>query len=257
MDESEKSNAESQYENHPCVELDPFLAIETEHGPIFRRELFDAAYAAYQSLDHLDHLNRQKRDTLEIEHTDRFLRQKITLRDCTGKKHEKPVLAAGYRTQFDGQPHVTRRCWIYNSLQRLGGMYNECLPEDLLPYTFGVQYTKTEESNCFEEDEIQHTSGTWVNEWERSDLCDRLAIILKQNIGSTAAHVNKIVCFGLGCFPAPWKHNAKRSYISASRCVYSSRHYRIAAGRHGTTSLRSRSCILCCWQSSHRNTFRL
>ncbi|KAH7339197.1 hypothetical protein BKA66DRAFT_435147 [Pyrenochaeta sp. MPI-SDFR-AT-0127] len=65
---------------------------------------------------------------------------------------------------------------------------------------------------CFEEKELTEKAAVWIQEWQRSELRSRLSVFLQEHAKKTLERVDKIMCFGLGCFPTQWERSRQRSY---------------------------------------------
>ncbi|KAF1947532.1 hypothetical protein EJ02DRAFT_306281, partial [Clathrospora elynae] len=50
------------------------------------------------------------------------------------------------------------------------------------------------------------------SEWQNSEICHKLSAFLQEHAGTTMQHVDKIICFGLGCFPSKHERAQKRAY---------------------------------------------
>lgn len=191
------------------VELDPILEAEAKYGPVFRRELFDAAYVAYSSIKDI---GLEDRVVLKDGSKTRHLRTEVTLLDIYGQEHKVRVLADGNRVEHHGQQYVSKRMWMYSCIQELGSTYGEGRQCALLPYSFGTYDMEVNMDRCFEEKELTEKATVWIKDWQKSEMYQRLTAFLEEHAGKSVEHVDKIICFGLGCFPSKWEHNGKRSY---------------------------------------------
>ncbi len=175
--------------------MDPILEAEAQHGPIFRRELFNAAYAAHIMV--LGRSPEEQRDACK---------NKITLRDIYGIERTMP-LTCGFES--NGQSYAWKRMWGYNSLQSLGDMIAGPNQEYLLPYT--VEFQDYPDEDCFDADNIEEQAKLCTEEWKASDICHRLTAFLEEHVGKSMRRVDQILCFGLGCISADkW---CERSFI--------------------------------------------
>ncbi|RAR14540.1 hypothetical protein DDE83_002113 [Stemphylium lycopersici] len=187
------------YESYPedsVVELNPILDAEAQYGPVFRRELFNAAYAVWQSLQ--DHSRQDEKSS------------EITVLNVYGREVQMVVPRDGEEFGLDGVRLVLTPSWGYNHLQSLGKTYGqiktspgESLDLPLCPYMIGARRTRPEsESSCFEMSTIKDNEGAWRQLWESSEICHRLTAFIEEHAGKTMRNVDQIVCFGLGCLTA-------------------------------------------------------
>jgi hypothetical protein len=203
--------AEAQSETVPVIQLKPILDAQEKHGPIFRRELFDVAYAAYLSIDDKD---PNEQEYMEASRQSRVLRTAITLPDIYGVGQKSLVLREGVVTERAKKPCVSKRVWIFNDLQGLGARYGEADYDRLIPFEFGTtNVTIEEEEGDSTSAEFLDKAARWRAEWEASDLHSRLtAFIEGHSLGEE--RVEQIICFGLGC-PVSDSHSRslRRSYV--------------------------------------------
>lgn len=202
---SESSRVDDWDSDGSVVDLDFILEAEAQHGPLFRRELFDVAYAAWQTL-----INESSdgHELVKDMSQSKEGRGTVTLLDIYGNQVETSV------TMNKSDDHsVTKRVWMYESLQRLGHLYGQNKANSLRPYTFGWRYIDDEEIDCFEPSVIEAKAPAWEQEWQDSKLCSRLTDFLNQHASSTIEHVDKIICFGLGCFATKQERAGKRDYF--------------------------------------------
>ncbi|KAF1844281.1 uncharacterized protein K460DRAFT_408572 [Cucurbitaria berberidis CBS 394.84] len=197
-----------QYLNEIIVELDPIVEAESKHGPVFRRELFDVAYATYRSIED----NHSKASDIVIDRRgNKFLREKITLLDIYGKERKVRIQADGKCIKYNGQPCMSKRVWAYKCIQSLGQAYN--CGEDLCPFNFGVHIIQTEAKDCFKVEDMTAKAGIWAEEWKKSEIYSRLTAFLEEHAGKRMQRVDKILCFGLGCFRTELGRETKRPYV--------------------------------------------
>lgn len=196
--------------NQDIIDLDPILAAEAKHGPVFRRELFDAAYDAYKSIisaapeePELNGWGNKKQ----------LLREKVTLLDINGDEFSAHVPRDGDVVQREEGPCILRRVWEYASIQELGHMYGAGVRHGLCPYSFAQTEIEVDKGDCFKEDDLLERAPSWKKEWEKSDVFHRLTEFLNEHAAETMVHVDKIVCFGLGCLKAWHEEGGHRSYM--------------------------------------------
>ncbi|KAH7080944.1 hypothetical protein FB567DRAFT_532145 [Paraphoma chrysanthemicola] len=200
----------------PVIQLQPILAAQAKHGPIFRRELFDVAYAAYKSIDEGDanEIAHRKLDSSSF-----FTDQEVLLHDLWGNEHPKSILREGIETREDDVIRHKRN-WLYNSLQRLGRAYGHNSAKDkrytlsLLPFDFGTRSFPIEEHNPSVETVPQETLNQWAAQWETSELRSRLSSFFQGEARRQLQHIDQIICFGLGrpLEVSPWPAAACRAY---------------------------------------------
>ncbi|CAO2652524.1 Nn.00g008070.m01.CDS01 [Neocucurbitaria sp. VM-36] len=209
-DDSQLQDSSDQYVDTGIVKLGPILEAESRHGPVFRREIFDAAYSAYQSIKDIGcETSRIMSDGTES----RILDEKVTLLDINGEERSVYVMKEGNRIEHDGVPHVSKRVWRYNCIQCLGHERAEFKKENLCSYDFGTRDVEVDGKDCFKEEDVIAKSGVWTKEWTNSEMYRRLTAFLEEHAGKTMQHIDRIICFGLGCFTTKWGQAAKRSYI--------------------------------------------
>jgi hypothetical protein len=75
--------------NVSIIQLKPILDAQKKHGPIFRRELFDVAYAACLAINDKD---PNEQVYMSDGRQTRSLRTPITLLDIYGVEKKRPVL---------------------------------------------------------------------------------------------------------------------------------------------------------------------
>jgi hypothetical protein len=110
------------------IQLKPILEAQEKHGPIFRREIFDFAYAAWLTINN-DNLKEQGDMSDD--------RQSITLLDIHGVKQKTFVQREGVITERHNKPCVSKRAWVYRQLQGLGLDWGEVEVDwKLLPFDF-------------------------------------------------------------------------------------------------------------------------
>lgn len=206
-----KSNKEKEA---ALIELQPILEVQRTHGPIFRRELFDAAYAAYlvikddDSEEHMYYDNGKPHILLKSE---------MTLLDIYGNEKRLPVMREGVVEEGYGLKYIWRRVWMYNDLQEMGirygqQQYNHGMP--LVPFTFGIRHVPVEAGKKCVKDDFHDKVEKWKVEWESSNLHRRLITLLTTHAGKGAQRVDQIICFGLGA-PVSFEHPRAqhRSYV--------------------------------------------
>jgi hypothetical protein len=206
------STEKAQDQIEPVVQLRPILEAREKHGPIFRRELFDAAYVAYLSINDNDPSEvvymkdgRQKP----------LLRTEATLLDIYGIKRKFPILREGIKSQWDNKSFVGRRAWRYDDLQGLGYRYGKAEHEQLLPFSFSIRYDALEEKCHSIGANFHDKTVAWRSEWEVSELYCHLTTFLEEHAGRTAQRVDQIICFGLNCPVASSEYpiQSRRSYF--------------------------------------------
>lgn len=103
------------------VEIEPILEAEAKHGPVFRRELFDAAYLAWQKsrLDYAEEREEGGDGELQRNEFGRY-----TVNDIYGVEQKMRIRLADTEIERTGQLRRTRSIWMYNSLQHLGHFYH-------------------------------------------------------------------------------------------------------------------------------------
>lgn len=199
----------------PVMQLKPILDAQKEHGPIFRRELFDIAYRSWLAIDENAPENRIPEDEDEDEDASirRFLHSKAVVADIYGTKHKTTLFREGRLREIHGQAYKFNRCWTYHDLQDLGHRYANN-HDSLLPFNFGSRSGLVREEV---EDETMppdfHTKAAdFRNEWEASDIHHHLVVFLEKHAGTTT-HVDQIICFGLGSpVSSPHPRQLRRAY---------------------------------------------
>jgi hypothetical protein len=202
--------ATTQNEMEPVVRFQPILQAEAQHGPIFRRELFNAAYDAYKCIKDPD---PKEKPLLINGRPSTILRDMITLLDIYSKKREASVLRAGHTIEEDGKTYLVRRVWLHSSIHALARTLAMGSPDSLIPYNFGTRHIDVEEGDCFTKEDLQDKTEQWRADWEASKFYCKLTEFLKKHAGHTAERVDQIACFGLGCLPSKWPRHQRRSYI--------------------------------------------
>jgi hypothetical protein len=193
----EVPTATAENGNVSVVQLKPILDAQEKHGPIFRRELFDVAYAACLAINDKD---PNEHVYMSDGRQTRSLRTPITLLDIYGVEKKRPVLREGRITEHDSKPYVSKRAWIYNQLQSLGTMYGEVdVDWSLLPFEFGTIDVPLEEEQNTIHPEFHNMAAQWREEWKASGLYAHLTAFLEEHAGDAAQRVDQIICFGLGC----------------------------------------------------------
>jgi hypothetical protein len=213
--ERDTTSTESDVHNYPGfnIQLKPILEAEEKYGPVFRRELFDAAYAAFLAIDDSE---PDGQTSPEQQWRSWYLRTEATVLDIYGNEHK--VLVPKYEakhevTTFEGEKRSRqmRRIWLYNELQQLGRSHGEDRDGLLLPFTFVSQDIKDKDCPL---NELSHdlTAKRRVEKtWGTSKLNESITKFLQQHAGSTAQHVDQIICFGLGC-PISASQQTDRTY---------------------------------------------
>ncbi|OAL56342.1 hypothetical protein IQ07DRAFT_4808 [Pyrenochaeta sp. DS3sAY3a] len=196
--------------NEDIIDMDPILAAEAKHGPVFRRELFNVAYDAYNSIMSAA---PEEPDFNSWGKQNQLLRQKFTLLDINGDEFSAQVPRDGDVVQRREGPRILERVWGYASIQQLGHMYGDGVRHGLCPYTFIQIEREVDKSDCFKEEELLKHAPSWRKKWEKSDMFHHLTKFLNAHAGETMVHVDKIVCFGLGCLKAWQEKGGHRSYI--------------------------------------------
>lgn len=191
------------------VEIEPILEAEAKHGPGFRRELFDAAYLAWQKsrLDYAEEREEGGDGELQRNEFGRY-----TVNDIYGVEQKMRIRLADTEIERTGQLRRTRSIWMYNSLQHLGHFYHEGMLDMLNPYSFGWHYLDREDEPCSRSADFEEKAKVWEQDWQCSNLYSQFITFLEQHIATTAVRVDKIVCFGLGCFLFKHASSGKRSY---------------------------------------------
>jgi hypothetical protein len=209
---SRKTMASAQNEVVPVIELKPVLAAQEKHGPIFRRELFDVAYAAYLSIDDKD---PNEQVYMKDGRQSKILRTAKTLPDIYGIERKCPILRECMVTERENKPYVTKRVWVYNDLQALGLRYSEAEYDRLLPFQFGTTLLPIEEGEVDHMGaEFQDKIAQWRVEWEASNLSHRLTTFFKAHSQHVTKRVDQIMCFGLGSpVSEPDPISLRRSYV--------------------------------------------
>jgi hypothetical protein len=210
--DTSSADANPQDENDPVVQLKPILEAQEKHGPIFRRELFDVAYAAHCAINDDD---PDEQVYMKDGQQSRLLRTKATLLDINGIKCKSLVPRACMKGQNGKKSFVMRRAWRYNSLQNLGLMYAQGYFKDLLPIQFmQVDYGVKEESHSSAA-QIEDKVAGCRTEWTTSEMYHRLTTLLEENAGHTMHRVDQIICFGLDCpiSRSQVKKSFGRSYV--------------------------------------------
>lgn len=185
------------------IELEPILEAQRTYGPIFRRKLFDAAYAAYLSLKDDDPEEQLYMDNGKLSP---ILRTWPTLLDIYGKEQKLPVLREGIlaeRGQLweQGRPSVGKRVWMYDDLQKMGDWYGKRRHDEsvtLVPFTFGLRYVPVEDEILRAESDLDNKAQNWKTEWENSKFHHELIVLLETHAGSASQRIDQIICFGLG-----------------------------------------------------------
>jgi hypothetical protein len=180
------------------MQLQPILQAQATHGPIFRRELFDAAYAVYMSLKNNN--NSEEQNPSEAIHISAVPRELIRLPDIYGVERLDLATKDDVLAEFEGKQFVTKLLWSYNSLHHLGRTYDEDGSERLMPFTFTMLHESIDEQKCYTTSELYAQSSQRKAEWEDSEFCGRIKAFLEDHAGPTVTRVHKIICFGLGCF---------------------------------------------------------
>jgi hypothetical protein len=184
-----------QDENTYVVQLKPILEAQEKHGPIFRRELFDVAYAAHLSINDKD-LNEQTYTKDHQQNTSSC--NKVTLLDIYSTERRQTVTMARDMIGHDGKRHMTRRIWIYSDLQHLGYYYGQGKHDRLLPFAFGFTGRPVAEQEDLEGSEFRDKAMQWRSEWEASEVHHNLTTFLRKHARDAAQRIDQIVCFGLG-----------------------------------------------------------
>ena len=181
------------------VQLDPILEAEARHGPVFRRDLFDVAYAAYQFL------NLCSLEELRDKH-----QNEITLRNIYGNDSTGRAMMGGDLSDHGSRLQVSQRAMMYNSIQSLGFAYGQRSEDRLCSYSLGVRYVDAKQEDCFSPNTLEEQGKAWAQEWRASEMYQRLTDFMQQHAGKLMQNVDKIVCFGLGCLNA---QRGKRAYM--------------------------------------------
>ncbi|KAJ4373294.1 hypothetical protein N0V83_003588 [Neocucurbitaria cava] len=212
-----KDASDDEYVNTSVVELGPILEAESKYGPIFRRELFDVAYAAHLSIQN----KRQKTSDLlggEQEGEENIVSDdQVVLLDIYGNERKVYLMGDGVRVEHNGIPYITQRCWSYRSIQSLGYAYGGGgggNRDQLCPYDLGsARHVEADAKDCFKVEVLTENSIAWKGEWTNSEMYHRITAFLDEHAGKTMQHVDKIICFGLGCFDAKYPLAVKCRYI--------------------------------------------
>jgi hypothetical protein len=205
------TTAKTQSKIAPVLQLKPILDVQERHGPIFRRELFNVAYAAYLSIDDKD---PNEQVYMKDGRQSGILRTAKTLPDIYGIERKWPILREGVVTERDNKPYVTKRVWAYNDLQALGLRYGKAEYDMLLPFQFGTTLLPSEAEENYLSAEFHHKAAQWRAEWEASNLSHRLTTFFKDNPQHVTKQVEQIMCFGLGSpVSEPDVTILRRSYV--------------------------------------------
>jgi hypothetical protein len=192
-----ETETEAWTNSRKIISYQPILEAQSDHGPIFRRELFAAAYAAY-------HKNRsQSTRQHDLADSISFDANEFVVPDIYGVKRTIHTSSAGTLVDIDGGKFVTKRSWHYSSLQHLGTRYvydDNDEPRFLIPFGFTTQYAAIDTTDCFAESELSALASQMKAEWEASALHHQLIAFLEKHITPAAKRIDKIICFGLGCF---------------------------------------------------------
>jgi hypothetical protein len=194
------------------IQLKPILAAEEKYGPVFRRELFDAAYAAFLAIDDS---NPDEQVSVEEGWRSGYLRTEATVLDIYGNEHKVLVPKYEAKIEFGKRSIQTRRAWSYEDLQDLGRKYGEQRDDPLLPFTFTRIDIENENRHM---DALSHDPAVKrraEEAWDMPKLKDSITKFLQQHAGSTAQHVDQIICFGLACPISPSQDTERthRSYV--------------------------------------------
>jgi hypothetical protein len=188
------TNEEAQV-NFPTMQFEPILEALKKHGPIFRREQFEAAYAAYHAIDNDEPETEPYKNYLGRESM--TLRTEVTLLDIYGIGLKLSAHKAGIKNTIDGIPHVGKRFWNYSDLQALAWR-NSFGYGTLTPFQFFIRDMPVEEANGSIEPEFHHMAAGWRAEWEASGFFRKLTAFFAEHAGEATQRIDKIVCFGLG-----------------------------------------------------------
>ena len=204
---------ETRQDNMAFVtQLHPILDAQKEHGPIFRRELFDIAYKSWISIDENAPENRVSPEQ-ESDHLRRLLNTKAVVADIHGIKHETTLFREGRLREIHGQTYKFDRCWIYHDIQDLGHHYANG-DRNLLPFNFGSSDGPVQEELDGETipPDFHTKAAEFRSEWETSEIHHHLVAFLHENAGTTTP-VDQILCFGLGSpVSSPHPRQLRRSY---------------------------------------------
>jgi hypothetical protein len=188
------ANGEAQ-DNFPTMQFEPILEALEKHGPIFRREQFEAAYAAYHAIDNDEPETETYKNYLGRESM--TLRSKVTLLDIYGVELELSADKAGIKNTIDGIPHVGKRLWDYSDLQALAWR-NSFGYGSLAPFQFFIRDMPVEEADVSIEPEFHRMAAGWRAAWEASGFFRKLTAFFAEHAGEATQRIDKIVCFGLG-----------------------------------------------------------
>jgi hypothetical protein len=206
-----KTTANARSEIVPVIQLKPILDAHEKHGPNFRRELFDVAYAAYLSIDDQD---PNEQVYMEDGRQSSILRTAKTLLDIHGIERECPILREGVAIEHFNKPHVSKRVWIFEDLQALGLRYGEADYDRLLPFSFGTTDEPVEAEENYPSADFNNEAAQWRAEWEASHLSHRLTSFFKDHSEHVTRRVDQIMCFGLGPpISEPYPRSLRRSYV--------------------------------------------
>jgi hypothetical protein len=211
------------------VGYQPILEAQSKHGPIFRRELFAAAYAAY-------HKNKSQSTNLhDSTKPISFDANEFIVPDIYGVERTLHTSPAGRPVDIDGGQFVTKRNWHYSSLQRLGTRYFYDDPRSLISFGFNTRYAAIDTTDCFAESELSALASQMRADWEASALHQRLTAFLEEHITPETKRIDKVICFGLGCFRIHANMRwLRRSYVQHLTAV----------------TIRERSCAETGWRRS-------
>jgi hypothetical protein len=207
-----QSGDEAQNDVAPLVQLQPILNARKKHGPSFRREIFDFAYALYISLDDNDAEDRVY--TGQDGYKSIILRGKLHLMDIYGVEQEVCILKAGVTNEVSGETCMSKRVWAYNDIQHLGYRYGCSMQNNLLPFQFSTQDIPIKEESEPVAPDFDLRAAEWRAEWQASEFCRRLSTFFAEHARGATQYIDQIVCFGLGC-PVSVVHprTLRRSYV--------------------------------------------
>jgi hypothetical protein len=209
--ETDITDTPEDAEDAPIMRFGPILEAIQKHGPIFRREQFNAAYAAYHIIDDDEpepeaYKNHSGRESI-------VLQTGATLPDLYGVEQETTLFKAGLTTIIDGKTHVGKRLWNYCDLQDLAYRLSFGHPP-LLPFQFFASDLPVDTTCGPIEPDDHRKASDWRAEWEASDFSRKLTSFFAGHSKNATQRIDQIVCFGLGMPVSQSQPRAlRRSYV--------------------------------------------
>lgn len=208
-DEVTQASEETQ-DDAPMMHYEPILEAQKIHGPIFRRKLFDVAYAAHLAINDDEpeeaYKNQNGRRSME-------LRTKTILLDIYGNEQEVPVMISGIKNTKEGKAYIGKRFWNYIDLQDLA--WRHAFGYGILaPFQFYVRDVPVEDKGGPIEPDYHRQAAEWRAAWEESDFCRNLTTFFTERAGKAIQRIDRIICFGLGSLVSHSHPRAQcRSYV--------------------------------------------